>query len=533
MHPSIQTNLGMLQHIPALQEPVLNIAPRTEGGHTATATAVDWFPVDSGAFLSVSKDCTAKLWDPNAAAVVAEFATATPAHTMRMAPSAHPVAAVGCDDGCIRLLDVAAGVTCNTLMGTPQAPLLPHSIPLPVCSHLSHAVAVCRRAVAPALCFRRNTDCRHPFPPTYRTTGPLIIALNAGGRRSCSAVGPAPPSPPCPAESIHPSLTRMRALHVWPTCAHTAGDPCAACGVPRTLRSSSAIHQHHHSFLTHLPGMHAVDLRYPPPPTLVLPIGVMYACDGRTSANMLTCIGQYTCQWLALYSTAPASRQHLYAVFGCFLPAACCGQVDGRVLCACMGAGLVRPVSLSGAHVQGERAGYGGPVLSIAWCGVNEHQLVGGDATGELRLWDMRRSGTVHTFDQHDADEPLDAAGSDAESGGDDGRCGGRGALACVETLPANACGMLCESWPAMAAAPGLASCMVAVAGVLLEVVVSWESVRWRGCDRRGAAVMVCVSFVFVCLRHDDLACSRPWHACCTPGAESPAAMPYAWRCCD
>lgn len=68
-------------------------------------------------------------------------------------------------------------------------------------------------------------------------------------------------------------------------------------------------------------------------------------------------------------------------------------------------------------------AGYSGPVLSIAWCGVNEHQLVGGDATGEMRLWDMRRSGTVHTFDQHDAEDLAAGADSDADSGGDDGRC--------------------------------------------------------------------------------------------------------------
>lgn len=108
----------MPQHSPHLQGPVVNIPPRSSAGHTAAATAVDWFPFDSGAFLSASKDCTAKLWDPNAAALVAEFATATAALTLRMAPSAHPIAAVGCEDGCIRLLDVAAGVTCNTLMGT-------------------------------------------------------------------------------------------------------------------------------------------------------------------------------------------------------------------------------------------------------------------------------------------------------------------------------------------------------------------------------------------------------------------------------
>lgn len=62
-------------------------------------------------------------------------------------------------------------------------------------------------------------------------------------------------------------------------------------------------------------------------------------------------------------------------------------------------------------------------MLSIAWCHVNENQLIGGDATGELRLWDMRRSGTVHTFDQHDADDPDDDGNSGGGSDADDGRC--------------------------------------------------------------------------------------------------------------
>lgn len=67
-------------------------------------------------------------------------------------------------------------------------------------------------------------------------------------------------------------------------------------------------------------------------------------------------------------------------------------------------------------------------MLSVAWCGVNAHQLVGGDATGELRLWDIRRAGTVHTFDQHDADDPGSDGGSDGESdhgaGAGEGRYG-------------------------------------------------------------------------------------------------------------
>lgn len=59
---------------------------------------------------------TAKLWDPNSATLVASFSTIQPAHTLSMSPT-QTLAAVGCDDCCIRLLDVSAGVATHTLMG--------------------------------------------------------------------------------------------------------------------------------------------------------------------------------------------------------------------------------------------------------------------------------------------------------------------------------------------------------------------------------------------------------------------------------
>ena len=39
----------------------------------------------------------------------------------------------------------------------------------------------------------------------------------------------------------------------------------------------------------------------------------------------------------------------------------------------------------------------------MAWCSAHEHQVVGGDASGELRLFDTRRAGTLHSFDLSDA----------------------------------------------------------------------------------------------------------------------------------
>jgi hypothetical protein len=67
-------------------------------------------------------------------------------------------------------------------------------------------------------------------------------------------------------------------------------------------------------------------------------------------------------------------------------------------------------VSLSQMHdsspfacIVAWHAGYSAGVMSVAWCGVHEHQLAAGDGSGELRLFDIRRAGTLHTFDLSEA----------------------------------------------------------------------------------------------------------------------------------
>jgi WD40 repeat protein len=110
--------------------PLFCVAPRANGGHAASVTAADWFAGDNGAFVSCSKDGTAKLWDPNTATLVATFNTTSAAQNLVIAPK-QPVAAVACDDKCIRLVDIAAGVTAHTLMGASDAARIAQATKLP------------------------------------------------------------------------------------------------------------------------------------------------------------------------------------------------------------------------------------------------------------------------------------------------------------------------------------------------------------------------------------------------------------------
>jgi WD domain, G-beta repeat len=46
-------------------------------------------------------------------------------------------------------------------------------------------------------------------------------------------------------------------------------------------------------------------------------------------------------------------------------------------------------------------------VLCVTWSRTHAYQLAGGDVSGQLRLWDIRRAGPLHTFD---ADQTLASA---------------------------------------------------------------------------------------------------------------------------
>ena len=57
-------------------------------------------------------------------------------------------------------------------------------------------------------------------------------------------------------------------------------------------------------------------------------------------------------------------------------------------------------------------------MTAVAWSSAVEFQLVSGDREGGLRLWDVRRAGCLHIFDQYDVTRrhDLESAFRDAEA---------------------------------------------------------------------------------------------------------------------
>ena len=117
-----------LFHLSKSRQPASGAAPAT---HTACVSGVDWYHIDTGLFVSASRDGTAKLWDPNATAAVSSFDVAAPAHAVAAAPAAGManLIAVASSASCVRLFDISSGSPTQTLAGTrPWRTTLPASL---------------------------------------------------------------------------------------------------------------------------------------------------------------------------------------------------------------------------------------------------------------------------------------------------------------------------------------------------------------------------------------------------------------------
>ena len=75
------------------------------GGHTLAVSSVQWYPVDTGAFISSGHDGKVKFWDTNTLQVVMDVTVSRHVYAAKMpslarlgSGAAHCLIAIGCDD---------------------------------------------------------------------------------------------------------------------------------------------------------------------------------------------------------------------------------------------------------------------------------------------------------------------------------------------------------------------------------------------------------------------------------------------------
>ena len=101
-------------------EPLAIVDRATENGHRAGVSSAQWFPHDTGLFVSGSFDSHVKLWDTNTLSVACDFTMPGRVHCVAMSPVsvAHTlVAACGEGSSLVTLCDPLTGNAAHTLSG--------------------------------------------------------------------------------------------------------------------------------------------------------------------------------------------------------------------------------------------------------------------------------------------------------------------------------------------------------------------------------------------------------------------------------
>ncbi|KAK2077384.1 hypothetical protein QBZ16_004229 [Prototheca wickerhamii] len=83
-------------------------------GHRFAVSAVAWYPRDSALVLTAGLDGAVKTWDANAGVVAESFDMGSRVWALALS-RLHCLAAVGCEDGSVRLYDLASGTTLHQL----------------------------------------------------------------------------------------------------------------------------------------------------------------------------------------------------------------------------------------------------------------------------------------------------------------------------------------------------------------------------------------------------------------------------------
>lgn len=88
-------------------------------GHRHAVTCLQWYPFDTGMFVTGSRDYSVKVWDTNTLQVAQSFALGYPVHAVNMSPCAnsHQLVATATEENHIRLCDLVSGGQSHTLMG--------------------------------------------------------------------------------------------------------------------------------------------------------------------------------------------------------------------------------------------------------------------------------------------------------------------------------------------------------------------------------------------------------------------------------
>eukprot|EP00752_Nemacystus_decipiens_P004205 g3843.t1 len=105
------------------REPLSRGSNSSYGGHRHSVSVVQWYPVDTGLFVSGGMDGVVKLWDTNTLDVALEFDFKDKVFTAAMSASTgqNHLIAVGSDSPQARLCDIRSGAFAHALTGHSEA----------------------------------------------------------------------------------------------------------------------------------------------------------------------------------------------------------------------------------------------------------------------------------------------------------------------------------------------------------------------------------------------------------------------------
>lgn len=92
------------------------------GGHRYSVTSVQWYPPDTGIFVSGSTDGSVQVWDTNLFVSAGTFSLGSKVHAVAMSRAmlSRSLIAVGTDDRRVRLCDLKSGGSSHLLAGHAQ-----------------------------------------------------------------------------------------------------------------------------------------------------------------------------------------------------------------------------------------------------------------------------------------------------------------------------------------------------------------------------------------------------------------------------